>query len=162
MPALRSHTAPYFSGQANDPLADFLHEYETLANSYTLSDAQKVDTILRYVPSHVREFWKTLDGYINKDWTALKDILESLYPDSAAGNRYTKSGLQDFVNLSSKTRIMDEDDLTLYYRRFLQLSNPLRAAQKLSDDEHNTEFVTGLAAGALPGAGGASACKQRG
>ena len=144
MPAPRSHTAPYFSGQSNDALADFLHEFEALANSYTLADDQKLDTILRYVPSHVREFWKTLDGFINRDWPAFKAMLESLYPDSAAGNRYTKSGLQDFVNLSGKTRIMDEDDLTLYYRRFLQLSNPLRAAQKLSDDERNTEFFYGF------------------
>jgi hypothetical protein len=144
MPVPRSHTAPYFSGQANDPLADFLHEYDTLANSYSLTNDQKVDTILRYVPSHVREFWKTLDGYINKDWTALKNMLESLYPDTTAGNRYTKTGLQDFVNLSGKTRIMDEDDLTLYYRRFLQLSNPLRASLKLSDDERNTEFFYGF------------------
>lgn len=113
MPVPHSHIAPYSSGQANDSLANFLHEYNILARGYSLTDAQKVDTILRYVPSHMHEFWRTLDGYINKDWSAFKDMLETLYPDTAAGNQYTKMGLQDFVNLLGKTRIMDEDNETL-------------------------------------------------
>ena len=144
MPALRSSTAPYFSGQANDVLADFLHEYDDLAISHGLTDSQKVETIVRYVPSHVREFWKTLDSYTQRNWTAFQTMLKSLYPDTAASNRYTKQGLQDFVNLSSKARILDEDDLALYYRRFLQLSNPLYVSQKLTDDERNTEFFYGF------------------
>jgi hypothetical protein len=93
MPALRSNDVPYFSGRPGDPLADFLHEYDGLASSLGLTDVQKAETILRYVPANIREFWQTLNGY-------------------------TRTGLQEFVKVSAWTRIQDEDDLILYHRRF--------------------------------------------
>ena len=144
MPAPRSNNAPYFSGEPGDPLAEFLHEYDGLASSLGLTSAQKVDTIFRYVPASVREFWETLDGYPSRDWTAFRAALEGIYPDTTAGNRYTKTGLQEFVKISARTRIQDEDDLILYHRRFLQISNPLRLSQSLSDEEQNAEFFNGF------------------
>ena len=144
MPAPRSTHAPYFSGQPGDPLADFLHEYDGLASSLGLTDAQKVETILWYVPSKEREFWQTLDGYSSKDWKTFRAALEDIYPDTASGNRYTRTGLQEFVKISARTRIQDEDDLSLYHKRFLQISNPLRLTQKLSDEERNAEFFNGF------------------
>jgi hypothetical protein len=34
----------------------------------------------------------------------------------------------------------DEEDVMRYYHRFLELINPLRAAQKLSDEARNAKF----------------------
>src|SRR5216684_3818885 len=144
MPAPRSHNAPYFSGQQNDSLADFLHEYDGLASSLGLSSSQKVDTVLRYVPATTREFWTTLDGYISKDWPTFCTDLRKLYPDTAASSRYTRNGLQEFVRISAQTRIRDENELLLYYRRFLQISNPLRLSNQLSDEVRNAEFFNGF------------------
>jgi len=103
-----------------------------------------VETILHYVPSNVQEFWQTLNGYSPRDWKAFRATLEDLYPDTMAGNHYTRTGLWDFVQISAWTCIQDEDDLILYHRHFLQLSNPLRLTQKLSDKERNTEFFNGF------------------
>src|SRR5229473_3995019 len=144
MPAPRSNNAPYFSGQQGDSLADFLHEYDSLASSLGLTGGQKVDTILRYVPASTREFWMTLDSYSLKDWRDFRTDLENLYPDTTAGSRYTRVGLQEFVRISAQTRIQDEDDLMLYYRRFLQISNPLRLSHQLSEEQRNEEFFNGF------------------
>lgn len=85
MPSPRSHDMPYFSGWPNDPLADFLHEYDGLASNLSLTSTQKVETILRYIPSDLRDFWQTLDSYRDfwqtlnsyntKDWA--KSLLRS-------------------------------------------------------------------------------------
>ena len=144
MPAPRSNEAPYFSGQPGDQLADFLHEYDSLASSLGLTSAQKVEAIFRYVSANTREFWMTLGSYASKDWKALRSELEDLYPDTAASKRYTKAALKTFIKISARTRIQDEDDLILYHRRFLQISNPLRRSQSLSDEERNAEFFNGF------------------
>lgn len=80
----------------------------------------KAETILRHAPAKilVREFWQTLNGYSSKEWKAFRSALEGLYPDTTARNRYTRTGLQEFVKVSAWTRIQDEDDLILYHRRF--------------------------------------------
>ena len=115
MPALHSHYAPHFSSWPGDSLIEFLHEYDNLACSLGLTDTQKVDVILRYVPASIREFWQTLDSYLVKNWEAFCAALKDLYPDTPAGNHYTSRGLQEFMKISAWTRIQDEDDLALYH-----------------------------------------------
>src|SRR5260370_38473722 len=95
--------------------------------------------VLRYIPSSTREFLTTLDGYISKDWTTFCSELRKLYPDTAASSRYTRTGLQEFVKISAQMRIRDENELLLYYRHFLQISNPLRLSNQLSDEVRNAD-----------------------
>ncbi|KAI0246804.1 hypothetical protein BJV78DRAFT_1297250, partial [Lactifluus subvellereus] len=144
MPGPRSAKAPYFSGQPEDRIADFLLEYEGLATGYKLSEKEKVETILRYVPFSVRELWKTLTGYASADWNTFRTTLEELYPDTAAATRYTKHVLQDFIQLSSRYRMRDENDVLQYYRRFLTISNPLRTANQITADDCSADFFLGF------------------
>jgi hypothetical protein len=37
-----------------------------------------------------------------KGWKAFHSELHDLYPDTAAGKRYTKTGLQEFVRISAR------------------------------------------------------------
>ena len=84
MPSARDNKAPYFSGQVGDPLDEFLREYEELATTCTLNNQQKVETILRYIPSDLRDLWKILDGYATHDWTLFRQSLEKLYQSTSA------------------------------------------------------------------------------
>ncbi|KAH9971787.1 hypothetical protein BJV74DRAFT_783311 [Russula compacta] len=97
MPTPHSNNMPYFSGQQDKSLTDFLHEFNNLANNCGLIGAQKTEAILCYIPAGTCKFWKTLDGYTQKDWTALCAKLEKLYQDTADSNCYTRADLQDFV-----------------------------------------------------------------
>src|SRR5258707_8202754 len=90
------------------------------------------------------EFWTTLNGYILNDWTTFCSELRKLYPDKAASSCYTRTGLQEFVKISAQTCIRDEDELLLYYRHFLQISNPLCLSHQLSDEVRNAEFFNGF------------------
>ena len=50
MPYVKDNKAPHFSAHPGDSLDDFIREYEELANTCTLNDQQKVETILQYIP----------------------------------------------------------------------------------------------------------------
>jgi hypothetical protein len=87
MPPPRSHRAPYFSGRVGDLIEDFLNEYEELANSCGLTDCQKVETIIRYIPLTLQDLWKSLDGYLVHDWTDFRRVLKDIYDGPLTLNR---------------------------------------------------------------------------
>ena len=114
MPAAKSQRAPCFSGQDDKILAEFLHEYEDLAVGNGLTEQQKVETILRYIPRSLRNLWVTLPGYRTARWRRFRSELDKLYPDIAACTRCTRQGLAKFVELSARSRICDENDIMIH------------------------------------------------
>jgi hypothetical protein len=107
--------APYFSGQPNDPLTDFLHEYDMIATSHGLTDQQKVECILQYIPFSMCDLWRMLTGFSTSDWAAFQAALDCLYPDTAAATCYTRQGLMDFIDMAVCTHMHDKDDVMQYY-----------------------------------------------
>jgi hypothetical protein len=140
----RATKTPSFDGMTGEPIVDFLIDYGELADGHNLTDQQKVETILRYIPPPQRDLWKTLKGYATGDWTTFRRELEKLYPDVDAAMRYSRQALLDLVNLSARTRMRDEKDVFDYYRRFLAISNPLSDSNQISSDECNSEFFRGF------------------
>ena len=144
MPPPRSNRAPYFSGQVGDPIEDFLDEYSELADSCGLAEQQKVEAIIRYIPYSHRVLWKSLDGYVARDWTEFRANLEEIYDGPSVPSRHSEQRLLDFVRESSKSRMNDEADVLQYYRDFLALSKPLLDSQRLSIYERDKAFWLGF------------------
>jgi hypothetical protein len=144
LPAARSEHAPRFSNQDSESISDFLREYEALTSGLGVSDQDKVTNITRYTPSKIAEFWVLLDGYDTKNWKAFCAELNSLYRRAKSANNYSRAGLQEFITLSAHHRLKDEDDIIVYYRRFLQFSKPLLASRKLTVEEQNADFFNGF------------------
>jgi len=144
MPGPRSADAPFFSKTSAGSFTDFMHEYQALATANGLTDAQKVQTIFRYVSLDLRKFWKSVDGYTTDNWATFSTALEAMYPDTSAATRLSKKALQDLLYNTSRSRMDDEEDVMDYYREFLELTNPLQAAQQLSDEDRNAKFFKGF------------------
>ena len=102
MPHPDASRAPRFSADNDKLIADFLQEYEDLANSVRLTGPQKVDMIVRYVPRVLQTLWKALPSYQTRDWDELKVSLLDLYPDVAVLSYNMKQGLQEFLESSAK------------------------------------------------------------
>ena len=135
MPGTSDPWAPFFLGQAKDSLSKFLHVYESLANSHSLSDAQKVEHILNYIPSALHDFWDSIDGFATGDWAAFHTVLMCLYPDTLVVAWYTKEALQEFVDLSCQLWMCNEDDILSYHCGFLHIYQQLHKAQPIHDLE---------------------------
>ena len=144
MPTARSHRAPYFSGRVGDSIEEFLDEYEELASSCGLSERQKVETVVRYIPKVLKDFWRSQDGYLARDWTDLRLTLEGIYDDTSALSHHSEQKLMDFVKQSSKHRMNDEEDVLQYYRHFLVLSKPLLDSHRLTYSERDRAFWSGF------------------
>jgi hypothetical protein len=84
MPSARSSRAPQFTGGEDEVLSEFLREYEDLADGFGLTEAQKVETITRYIPRTLRSLWMTLPGFRTLRWHHFRTELEVLYPDVAS------------------------------------------------------------------------------
>lgn len=69
MPAAKSQCTPHFSGQDDEILTEFLREYEDLAVGNGLTEQQKVETILCYVPHSPCNLWVTLPAIGLQDGT---------------------------------------------------------------------------------------------
>ena len=144
MPGPRSNDAPYFSNDTINHFADFMHKYEALARANGLTDDEKVEAIFRYIPTNLRKFWKSIDGYDPTDWGVFHTALQAMYPDTSAATRLAKKALQELIHKTSCSRMSEEDDVLDYYRLFLELSNPLTEAHQLSDEDRDTKFFKGF------------------
>ena len=143
MPAPKSRHAPHFSGEDDDILSEFLHEYEGLADGNGLTERQKVEEITRYVPRNLRKLWVTLPGYKAFKWHRFRRELEELHPD-AEEHACTHQELSRFVELSAETHIRNEKDVMKYYRNFLTLAVPLAENHVLTANDFNAEFFQGF------------------
>ncbi|KAF8256536.1 hypothetical protein EI94DRAFT_1860077, partial [Lactarius quietus] len=143
MPAPKSRHAPHFSGENDDILSEFLHEYEGLADGNGLTEKQKVEEITRYVPRNLRKLWVTLPGYRASKWRRFRTELEELYPD-ATERECTRQELSQFVELSAESHIRNENDVMKYYRNFLTIAVPLAENHILTANDFNTEFFRGF------------------
>ena len=105
---------PFFAGLSDEPIAEFLVDYSELADGHKLTNKQKVETILRYVPHSLRDLWQSLPGFASGNWTVFSAELEKLYPNLDVEMRYSRQGLTELVNLSARTRMCDEKDVLDY------------------------------------------------
>ena len=131
IPGTSDPLAPFFSGQAKDSLSKFLCVYKSLANSHSLTDAQKVEHVLNYIPSTLHGFWDSIDGFATGDWTAFHAALVCLYPNTLVVARYTKEALQEFMDLSCQLQMPNKDDVLSYHCGFLHIYQQLHKVQPI-------------------------------
>ncbi|KAH9080264.1 hypothetical protein EDB83DRAFT_2513179 [Lactarius deliciosus] len=143
MPSPRSKFAPYYSGHA-DTFEDFLEEYEGLAYDCALTDPQRVDVIIRYVNPSLRDFWRSLSGYHSRDWPQLRQSLINIFGNPTPRHQIMKQKLRSYIQDSSRSRMLCEDDVLRYYRKFICFGIPLVHTGHLSEDERDAAFWYGF------------------
>jgi hypothetical protein len=144
MPSARSSRAPQFNSGEDEVLSEFLRKYEDLADGFRLTEAQKVETIMRYIPRTLRSLWMMLPGFQTLRWHHFRTELEVLYPDVASHSRHTKQGLETFRELSAKSRVHSEAEVLKYYRNFLTVASPLLASHRITSADFDMAFFKGF------------------
>jgi len=133
-------TAPYFSGEVDIKIEDFLKEYEELADGCGLSERQKVETIIWYVKTDQRYIWMTLPGFVRHDWDDLCHKLCKEYISPTAQGRFSKQKLVELTNRSAGLPMEEETDVINYHHEFNTLSKPLLEAGRITTSERNAFF----------------------
>ena len=144
MPSIRSKLAPYFSGKISQPIEEFLEEYDELADKHGLTDRQKVETVIRYVNEQQRHIWRSLDGFLNRDWDQFRAELRDEYVSPTAAGKHTKKMLIELAEDSAQSRMEYETDVIDYHRQFNTISKPLIDNGKITISERNILFWHGF------------------
>ena len=144
MPSVRSKLAPHFSGEIEQPVEDFLEEYELLADKHGLTEREMVETVIRYVDRSQRHIWKSLPGYVDRRWTTLCRQLRKQYVSPTEEGQYSKQKLLDFAKRYSRKCMEDETDVINYQRQFDTHSRSLLDSGRITVGERNAIFWRGF------------------
>src|SRR5258705_3959910 len=123
LPPPCSDKAPRFSGKPHD-FPNFLTEYDTLATAHHLNEKQKSETILMYIPSRLRDLWRSRDGFgLATGWATYKAALSALYQDdNVEEKRYSRKHLQALFREAAMHRVNDSREVVELHRHFLTIT----------------------------------------
>ncbi|THU75644.1 hypothetical protein K435DRAFT_880423 [Dendrothele bispora CBS 962.96] len=147
MPIPGAHGAPVFNG---DRASDFLVLVEQLGTQVGITDKDNlVEWIVRYSTIDVRDTIQWMEEFDpeeeEKTWDAASECLKNLYASRDKAPQVTRKDLENFCKHSSETNVFTSaDDVDNYRIKFSKFSAPLVKNKKISKEERNFYFVTGL------------------
>ena len=103
-----------------------------------------METIIRYVDPSQCDIWRSLEGFINRDWDDLCHDLHDEYVHPTPQGCYSKQKLQDLASKTAALQMEDEGDVLKYYWDFNRLSKPLLDAGRITIGEWNATFWRGF------------------
>ena len=144
MPSVRSRLAPRFTGNIDQPIEDFLEEYEELADKCGLTSLQKVETVIRYVDRSQRHIWQNLPGYIARDWLDFRNKLCDEYVSPTPKGQFLRQKLINFATKYAWKCMGDKTDVINYQRQFNNQSKVLLGTGRITVGERNAIFWHGF------------------
>jgi len=141
---MRSRLAPRFTGEVDQPIEDFLEEYEELADKCGLTSQQKVETVIRYVDRSQCHVWQNLPGYLARNWLDLRDKLCDEYVSPTPEGQFSRQKLIDFAAKYARKRMGDETNVINYQRQFNAQSKVLLGTGRITVGERNAIFWRGF------------------
>jgi hypothetical protein len=132
---------PYFSRHIDNSLDNFLKEYKELVKDCRLMKQQKCEIVLCYIALTHCDLWKSLDEFHLSDWMGFHQVLLHIYMSPSRQGRYSKQKLSEFIK-SSRSHMIEEEDILWYFQHFILLSKPLLNSQQLTKEEKILPFGT--------------------
>jgi hypothetical protein len=151
MPARNSRSAPQFDPRFPRELPRYFDELERLFTECAVNDyIQKKAYACRYVDAETEELWKRLPSFSAPDaaggtFPEFRSQVIALYPGADDHRRWTMQNLDGLIGEYVRTGIYSLSELGEYYRRFLTMTEHLKANNLMSDSEINRAFVRGFA-----------------
>lgn len=139
MPIPSSNLAPRFRGSN---LRHFLEDYNIAAEGAGWSDEKKCENLYSYCGHRTRDMVRKLPERKNLDWVATKKRLSELYIAEEHTDKYSRDKLSRFVR--KRRTIKGKKDFVAYFRDFSQITQNLRASEKMSEEDKNGYFWKGI------------------
>ena len=91
-----------------------------------------------------RHVWKSLPGFLDRDWNDLRDDLYAEYVSPSTEGQFSKQKLLDFANKYAHERMNDEPDVIHHHRQFNNLAKILVDSGRITKGERNAIFWRGF------------------
>jgi len=122
----------------------FLKEFVLMADAYNLTNADRFETILRYVSRPVKEVIEGLHEYTIKDWSKFEDNLRQLYNHAKMEKRYKEKDLKTFIDKHKLKPIRSIYNFNDYQRKFTRIGGWLYENNKITHEQHLRYFWKGI------------------
>ncbi|KIJ09796.1 hypothetical protein PAXINDRAFT_17130 [Paxillus involutus ATCC 200175] len=109
-----------------------------------LAEAAQIKAAIRYADLNEAEVWQTLTAASSGDWDAFVIAIKDLYPGCKGADHYCCADLQYLVQDYCAKAMHSQDELGEYCRKFMKISVPLIANNKLADTEQDAFSLDGF------------------
>jgi hypothetical protein len=145
LPLLGTRGAPELFQGEYSRVRYFIDHYERLCAIHSVtSDQEKVEAILQYCSSQVRETIEGMTHFFIPDWDLLKADILKVYDASLAEQRFTDMHLRALITESHINPIRSLNDFQSYNRSFIRVGGWLKNKGKITEQEFNRYFWAGL------------------
>jgi hypothetical protein len=149
MPVRGHSTAPKFDPTQPRELCRYFNELDLLFRAANIvADDIKKKHACRYVDIDTSELWESLPEYgPGSNFDDFRIAVHKLYPASEDDRKWSISDMDKLVGEQLRIGIYDASDLGLYYRAFYNITQFLRAKNRISEAEQSRAFVRGFQPG---------------
>ncbi|KAJ7726787.1 hypothetical protein B0H16DRAFT_1471259 [Mycena metata] len=142
MPIPRTPHAPHFNGKY---VTDFL---TLIAQHGANTGITNMDDMVPYI-LHVKDMIRYDAAFdpevVGKTWTNAKDALKVLFGHADKAPEYTEAMLQDFCReQNAKSPFSNKEEIEAYTQKFAQIAGPLTKKKKITAEERDFYFITGI------------------
>ena len=149
MPARGHSTAPKFDIAQPRELHRYFNELDLLFTACNITNEELMKQhACRYLDIDSSELWESLPEFSpGITYDVFRTAVYKLYPGSDDDRKWSISDMDKLVGEQLRTGILDANDLGAYYRSFFNITQFLRAKNRISDAEQSRAFVRGFQSG---------------
>lgn len=145
MPFPGSASAPKTFDGNEEEMADFLEHFIYCAHAAQLLRANRVEFFFRYLSKPLKDFFRGLDGYKDKNWDKFEAAIRKEYKDAFdKEGQHSKRDLLTLVEDAARSPIQTTQQLREYGRNFRGISQFLVQGKVISEEDSAAYFWCGL------------------
>jgi hypothetical protein len=146
MPPRNHASAPAFNPAQLRTLRPYFDDLECLFTTCAISlDSEKKSFATRYLDYDSCDLWEVIPQFgPSSTYEDFVQAIYRLYPGSHEDRKYSYADLEKLIEGQMQTEIKELEDLGVYYRKFLQVSNFLLSKHRISQLEQSRMFGQGF------------------
>ncbi|KIJ47688.1 hypothetical protein M422DRAFT_98498, partial [Sphaerobolus stellatus SS14] len=144
MPAPGSNCVPKIFDGNEDDIAEFLEQFENCAEDAQLADEDKVSFIIRYLARQQKDIFKSLDGYLETNWTVFRAAIQEAFEGAFKEKKYTHQSLIQYTRNNAAMPIRTDTELRTYQRGFNAITKYLLKQKVITEEEQDRYFWFGF------------------
>ena len=147
MPNRKERSTPTFDKKQPEELELFFNELEDLMDQFSVIDEnERKEAALKYLNIPTKRFWQLAVAYkdCTKTYANFKAEIFSLYLKAQRDQAYSLQDLEMVIGHYANHQIVNSNDLSEYYSRFVTITRYLINLGKISNQEQSKAFFQGM------------------
>jgi hypothetical protein len=136
-----------FTPEKPRELRRYFDELDFLFDACAIADnALKKKYACRYLDVDTADLWQSLSEYtdVTVTYVQFQTKVYALYPGAAQDRKWSVAEMNNIIEQQAKSDINTVDELGIYYRNFMNVTQFLTSRNRISEAERNRAFIRGF------------------